>query len=478
MERSRWIAFAILFLFSVSLVSAAQIELNKQSFDSGGTLFAEISGNFIDQVTESNVYFYRGHVQIPMVYELEKINEEFYLYASLENKAQANYSLRIKNVRYYQGAIISDETIIANFSISDETADFSVTPGFVKSSSDFSIEVKSLALGSINVDVDSSNGIQPVQSSFDLSSGGTETINILLDSPSEEETLTLNTDKTSYTFTLFFFNDSSLSSETDSNQSENDTGNETQDGEDDGQNSQNENETSTNQTSENETSTEEGNLEMRFEVGSLEISVATDSKSKRVIYLENIGEESIEDIGLNVSNSLEDYISLSPINIIKLEEGESERIELLITSDSKEDILEGLIMAYSEKQNLTTLSSIELNFIKDFIPSDEEKNGTKSDADNQGDGKTSSKLCAEVAGDICSDDEFCDGETFIAKDGVCCLGICEESSNKGTFGSTGRWIGWGLILIVTFFLYWFFKKKFKKAGKKEDGLSKFIRKRR
>src|SRR3989344_8377341 len=97
-----------IFFVSLSLISAAQINFiraeNSSDFSQGETLIAKLSGNFIDKPANDNIFFYRGHVRIPMVYEISEMNDDFYIYAMTVGKTSGNYSLSIENVRYMTGA--------------------------------------------------------------------------------------------------------------------------------------------------------------------------------------------------------------------------------------------------------------------------------------------------------------------------------------------------------------------------------------
>ena len=88
-----------------------------------------------------------------MEYDVVKIDEEFYIYALLGNKGQDNYSISIEGVEYMKGAEVSDEKIVKNFTITNETADFSVNPGFVLTTQEFYIEVQNLQEFKIEVEV-------------------------------------------------------------------------------------------------------------------------------------------------------------------------------------------------------------------------------------------------------------------------------------------------------------------------------------
>ncbi len=406
----------LLFLFP--LVSASQIELSKQEFDSGETLFAQISGNFVDQITSQNVNFYRGHVKIPMVYEVEKIDEEFYVYALLTGKDEGNYSLRIEGVRYYKATEVTDETIRENFTISNRTADFSISPGFLSTTSGFSVELQNLVDKRITVGVNSSSRVEPESEELKLNIGEKKSFSFGLNSPQSKETISFKTENTEYVFTLFVSSGSA-------------------------------------------TPTEEFEKDFMFETQAIEVSMATKSETKRVIYLKNTGEADLTGVELNVSGILQPYIEFNPSRIDELDSNESVKIELSIISDVEEATLEGLVTAYVFEENLTTSSVIILDFVKDFIPQEGQSEETAS-----------AKYCEEVGGEICGESFECDGDIFYAQDGTCCLGSCEPVSES----STGKWIGWALVVLVVLIVFWFFKSKYKKAGTKKSGLLKFLKK--
>ena len=150
--------FFVLVLLVFPIISAVDVEL-KTVYDQGETLIARISGNFVDQPTTNNIAFYRGHVKIPMVFDLKKIGDDFYIYALLLDKSEGEYSLRIDGVRYYRATKIVEDEIIQNFSISSQTFPFSINPGFIVTSEDFSVNIENLQDSIIIVSIESSLGI-------------------------------------------------------------------------------------------------------------------------------------------------------------------------------------------------------------------------------------------------------------------------------------------------------------------------------
>lgn len=393
------IFLTLLFLIS-PLISAVDFEMNT-GFDQGETLLAKISGNFIEPLTKSNVFFYRGHVRIPMAYDMIEMNDEFYLYALLTGKGSGNYSVVLEDVKYMKGAGVSEEDIVKEFTITEGTALFSVNPGFVETFEDFSIEIQNLQESKITVEITTGfNNI--VGNSTELKSGEIKDIefDLIEDSPPTTETVIFTSGNLTYEIPVFI--------------------------------------------TINTTREDKKNKEFRFEPSVLDVSMATDSNAKRIIYLANTGEADLENIFLSISPLLEPYISLSTDEIDSLEANTSEKIELFFLSDIEEVIIEGEITATTE--NLTTSSIIILNFIADFIPIDEE-------ADIE---VRSTLACSEEGGTICAENEECSEDIIYAKDDICCLATCEEIKTS----STGKVVGWLIVIVIIGFLIWFFKTKY------------------
>lgn len=396
--------FAV-FLLSVSFISAVEIEMDS-SYDSGETFIAKISGNFVDSITKDNIEFYRGNVKIPIIFDVTKYENDFYLYAVLLDKQKGDYSFKISDVKYKKGTATIDDEIIQNFSVSNSTAEFSVNPGFIVTDNDFSIKIKNLQEKNIEISITTSENIKS-ENSVEILEGEEKTINFNLIDPLVQENIIFSSGNYSYEFKGFFVFGEEIPEEP-----------------------------------EDKKGTE--NV-FKFEPSSLEISMATESEGKRILLLKNTGEK-IKNIVLVVSEILQPYVELSVYEIDKLDTNEEERIELSVISDVNEAIVEGFIIA--ESGNLSTSSILVLDFVEDFIP-----------IDGQSESSPSVSSCSEVGGEICSENAECEGDTFYASDGVCCLGSCKETKeNKG-----GRILGWFLIIALIIIAIWFYKSKFKKA---------------
>ena len=396
------------------LISSVEFEM-KNEFDQGETLVAVISGNFLDQIIRDNIFFYKEHVRIPVVYEVGKINDDFYIYAMLTGKEQGNYSVIIKDIRYMSGIEIIDEDIVKNFTITENTTDFSLNPGFIITSEDFFLEVQNLQEERITVQIDTPETFIS-ENSLELRSGETKRINFNLNEEgSAFEEIKLSSENANYFVLVFVMSDINI--------------------------------------------TEEERLNFKFEPHIVDVSIATDSDSKRIVYILNTG-DTVEDIFISVSPLLEPYVTVSPQEINTLEENSTEKIEIFIVSGTEEIIIEGQIFARAE--NFTSSLILILDFIKDFIPEEPEEE------------EVIITTCAQIEGIICEGGERCTGKTSPTKDGICCFApaICEETPKS----QTGKIIGWGVVILIILLLFWFFKK-YKKVKPKVNLLKIGKRKR-
>jgi hypothetical protein len=150
-------------VFLIPVILGATID-TKPEYKQGETMIAKISGNFIDTINSSNVVFYRGHVKVPMDYEVGKLGSYYYLKASLIGKVPENYSVVIEGIHYYQGLQVLSANFFSNFTVLPEQASFSVNPGFIISEKDFFIEVQNLIDSEITVDIVSPKEINSISS--------------------------------------------------------------------------------------------------------------------------------------------------------------------------------------------------------------------------------------------------------------------------------------------------------------------------
>ncbi len=150
----KYFLFFLTAIFFLSVVSAVNVQI-KDKINIGETLLVKVSGNFLDNVQKSDISFYRRYLPTSFSdYDIQKIGEDYYIYAVTTGKSADNYSLQIKNVYYMDGEIVKNTPIIANFTILNNKADFSLTPGVVKTEVAFSVRVQNLQSKTISLSVD------------------------------------------------------------------------------------------------------------------------------------------------------------------------------------------------------------------------------------------------------------------------------------------------------------------------------------
>lgn len=143
MKKSINLLFVLLLIIPV--ISAVEIKLSKDTYHPGETLQAEITGNFIS-LSQDNLLIYEENTPRaqPVISDLTKQSSIYYFYAMLPNQ-EGNFSLRIEDARYTESGVEKTNSIIKEFKIirTNKSILF-FKPGFIETSADFSIKLKSL----------------------------------------------------------------------------------------------------------------------------------------------------------------------------------------------------------------------------------------------------------------------------------------------------------------------------------------------
>ncbi|MBW6442429.1 hypothetical protein K0A97_01440 [Patescibacteria group bacterium] len=409
--------FVLFYTPKPTLTGFAIIEQDIQ-FDQGENLIAVISGNFIEQITKENIIFYRGHISgIPMNYDVVKIGTDFYVYALLLGKPAGNYSLVVDGVSYWNGIQISEERIIKNFTITENSTDFFVNPGVVLTNGNFSFEITNFKNVRRTIELTPPDSFITQENSFDLISGQTKVINfeINLDSNLTSQTLEyiqITSESTEYQLPVFFYP-----------------------------------ELINNQTNPIEVDGPETN-DSNFKItpSGINLSMYTNSNLTKIFYILNQGLRT-ENISLVTSQNMESYLNVSPEFISVLEENSTEQIEINFTSGEEEIRISGHLFAISE--NFTTPLFINLEIIEN--PNSSEPSPREN----------SLPYCRDLeGGKVCPSGEMCSISTNLAMDEdnemvYCCLGNCEPLPEKP---ATGKIIGWIIIVVIIVVLVLFFLK--------------------
>ena len=409
----------IFLLLILPVISAVQINM-KANYSQEETLIAQISGNFLTQIQQQNVLLYNGHVRVSFIPTVQKADGTFYIYGQLLGKSPGNYSLVISGVSYSELGKTINNDITQNFTITNNSADFSVNPGFVESQDTFMINAQNLVDNSISVSSFLENSTMTTISNGGILSSlfGTGTSSTPLTSTaitqinsgqtiqipfsvtlSDQDQLifaALQTSNSLYEIPVFI---------------------------------------PANTTSENTL------LPLLVFQPQQEIyPVSTNSNSSSYLLLSNSGDE-IQNVNLSLSSNLQPYV-LIPSNVT-IGGNSSALIPINITSSSSENIIDGQISAISP--NSTAYFELILNFSNSYVAP---PNGT-----------TLFQTCAQLNGVFCSDNETCSGSTQNAQDGTCCMGTCQPISSN----SAETIIIWLLVVIVIAIVIFFLYKRYKKA---------------
>ena len=143
--RKETLVSLLLILLLIPTILAIDISLSKTNYQPQETLQAEITGNFIS-LTSANILIYKQEAvhSTPVISDLTKQGDIYYFYAILPNQ-EGNFSLKIESSQYTESGQTKTDTITKDFIIkkTNESA-LSINPGFVITSEDFSIKIKSL----------------------------------------------------------------------------------------------------------------------------------------------------------------------------------------------------------------------------------------------------------------------------------------------------------------------------------------------
>lgn len=402
--------FLVVLFLSFSFVSALEFEV-KQEFAKGETLFAKVSGNFVDTISSQNVYLYQDHVRIAFVGFVKKINDEYYIYGQGVTKQEGNYSLRIQNVRYILSGETKSDEIIIPFKVSNKTAEFLVDPLVVASEGKFTVKIKN------NVDkkIEVKSTFGKATSTTLLSYDETKEIEFGLTEQKEASVskITLKSNDTEYTLLAFKITPPEISPGI---------------------------------------IAQEGGASIKTE------------KIERIVYIEegtkggifeitNPWKNELKNVEILVSESLKDYIIIKNQTVNLAPESDAS-ILFEVKPGTTEINLSGKIIV--KTSSAETLLPVSLTILESYIGGGEEKYNDCNDF---------------FAGEICESDEICLGEVRDENETpVCCLGECQAEASKESINSelANKIVGWVLGLSLVLIIGWFILKKYKGAVRPID----------
>ena len=449
MKKFLFILFAILLI--LPLIFAVEIEMG-ENYDKEETFTAKVSGNFLEPLTKRNIFLCKKHVcRIPITPEIAKINDDFYIHMQLPGKSPGNYSIELRSTLYRKAGKTSRETIKKNFTISNNLTQFTIEPGFIITDKNFSITVENLQDKEIIIETKTKgNGIK--KDSINVGAGRTKKIDfdyIIFNSTFNE--IQLISSNTNYTIPVLL---PSLL-ETKNNQTQNETDEEPEERE----------------------QIEEGIV---FKIQELNVALFTNSNQSesRIIRLYNVGNGSVNNIRLNISNELKPYVNLPIYYINELTGNSNVIINLSIKPINETKTIEGKISARSGdfiSGFLTSEVFVKLNYVEKVdVPKDDPIFPNENDSDNvpdENDSIYTFQTCEDMGGTVCQENQNCTDEEVDTPQGNCCLAVCKDTEEKED-GLLRKIIGFGIIIVVAGFLAWFFLVKFRGTKRKKVDFKK------
>src|SRR3989344_2324748 len=405
-------------LLSISLISAIEIKSQKTTFSQGETVLFSIDGDVISPIIKEDIGFFEEHVQKPFFYDVSRIGNMYYIYTITPYRA-ADYSIRIENVYYKENNEFISGSLQLNFSVSNSTADFYVSPGFTTSNKDFSIFLSN----NKNSDLDIS------YASSENSSNENSSLNSITISKQQSKSLSIDISEfKKTTITNLLVKSAGISYSLPVYIIKNNTG----------INGNFSNPPVSNVTIQK--------TNFKFTISLLNETLTRGDSYNYSLPLLNIGNKPITEINISVSDTLKDFIILSETNI-KIIPVSSEKEILFTINPKKSGNYSGYIMA--ESGNKSLILPITLFIGEKVVPISSVK-GEKS--------------CAELGGKVCSfqSGQICSIPNKVSSDNsFCCLGECiantPDPTNKG---SNKIYIGAFIliILLIIGFLFWKYKK--------------------
>lgn len=413
--------FSLFFIvvISLSLVSSVEISM-KESVKLGEGFIIQISGNFIEPLTKANVQFYRRHMKTSIEpYELKYIEGSYYLSFIPLDKIPDNYSIVLDDIKYMVGMQRLETPVSKEFRILSEKVPFSINPPLKIADDQYSIEIINLMQTSLEIDLQKKEKLisdmnvtgEPVEANgfFDILFG-------LFDGDFEN-----------------YSSEDSLGSS----------------------------EKIYLQSGEVKTITYPKPQNEGFQM--LEFFYENEAYGA-MIYTPKTIETAEEDEPVQENDSVDE--SDEAVNETEDEEDES-------FWDSLNDLFSGNKTDEEPVQNSSNITYLDNGTIivdgvvfEDFVENESTSNNTDSNEEivttDEG-----IKTCEAIGGKVCTpNEEVCEGETKYSKSAVCCLGECVKVEKS----STGKTVGWALIIAITLFVTWFLKKKYMKAKPKNPNL--------
>ena len=365
-----------LIFFLISNAAALSITL-PEKIDQGGTLIATLQGNILDHISKTDVSFYEGNVQIPLNYDIEKIEDTYYIYAIIPY-SEKKYSLIINDVYFKENNQFKTLDLEANFSISNKTADFNVNPGFIITNQKyFQIEVYNNLNSNLEITYNfpgiSESTTIPLQESKIIKINTSKVLG------TSKNNLIIKSSNMQYDLPIYVIKNQTIPPINESNN-----------------------------VSDGTIPVElEGRSRLQFSADGIDEKLRKGEIYEYVLGLANIGDKESGRIELIISEEIKNLIDLETISINNLLPNEDREIRFLINTNLNGEF-NGAISAESED----SIEKLEIFLLiaENVVPITSIR---------------SELTCEELDGTVCLPSQICSGTTVFSANEACCKGSCK-----------------------------------------------------
>ena len=398
------LAFASIFCIFFLIDGVYAISTNlKADYERGETIIVEISGNILEPLEKGQVDFRRGHVSIPLEYDLRKLEGRWFLW-TIAPDSENNYTIAIENIVTTIAGKTEEVDFEQNFSVVENLTDYFIKPGFFYALNDFSIEVflNGDFYKTISVDFPADREI--------VLKPGINKIDFSISNVNETEFREINIGK--YTIPVYIIGKEA-----------------------------------------NVTREEEEEATLRLNPLVIASTVLAEEIIDYPFAIINFGDKKISDIEIEYNRALfeivigAEKIEIEPMSAVNL------NISIVgnITDEIKEIGINETIYIRSGGFSLELPVRISFTEIEEEVktPYLEEEQILY--------------YCPELDGKTCVADEICDGVVQKSLDGDCCVGNCVVEKK----GGSRAWIGWlivGIALIGITFVFLKYRKAKTEGG--------------
>ena len=394
MKRIFSLFFLIILLTSVS--SAISTDL-KENYSPGETAIVKISGNILEPIMPKQVIFKRNNVAVPFEYDLKKLDTDYYLwFITPLDSLGINYTLNINDISTTNLGKVEKVDHVQNFSITGETSEYNVKPGFIFSREEFDIQVE------LNKDSEIEIGTNFPSSTTLTIKPGKNNIHFPINSVKITELKLVKLGK--YNIPAYIIVNKS-----------------------------------------SEVLRKKNNTLVLTPDSITSLRLKSDKKISYNIKIKNNGHNIIESLYIESNN---DDIEITPSKKIDLEADEEREYNLTISSTEK-DISEN-IQIKSEENNISIELPIHIEFVDNFT-------SVRIENSSLDENNTEGFYCVELEGRLCPSSTKCDGKLTDSLDGSCCLGECTTVNNQRSNAWIGYLIA-GIMILVIVFIYIKYKK--------------------